>query len=102
MDVQMEWSVQKWPNKCHWWRRIIAPAGYYHNTEVCVLILNNRRVKTDEITNQLQTNHRSIYEITYHSHYIISVTTQQTIRRLKHLQFLQHVSAIQPSSGKTT
>jgi hypothetical protein len=63
----MEWRVQKWPNKCHWWRSITAPVhtDYYQNIEVCVLILN-RRVKIDEITNQLQISHRSIYEIIYH------------------------------------
>jgi hypothetical protein len=41
--------------------------------------------------------HPAVFQYT---HYIISVTTQQFMRRLHYPHFMRYVSAVQPSSGK--
>jgi hypothetical protein len=64
--------------------------------------IKKERVRTQKGQKRLGTFHFVHPVVFQFNHYITSVTTQRTIRILKHLQFLQHVSAIQLSSGKMT
>lgn len=58
--VQIDLYVKMWLNKCHWWRMIREPISHklLKGTEqVITLILDGRRVTTNDVPNQLQINY---------------------------------------------